>query len=244
MGKGTVNIHGREYRTVALRVDDFRKKHPIDDGWAIITTATFIDDLVRVVAQIVSPTGVTVATGIAEEKRGSTQINRTSALENCETSAIGRALAAAGYGGEEYASADEVANAIAQQRETVDAPPYQVDTRRPGTTVTTGDPPSVDLEAIVVNTLTPPPDATNQHRFETAVVELLNRGAAALAVTNEVGDPWLEMNKRLAHTLGAHGVESAAEITKRPAQMSFYRDLEDTVKQLEEAADGIAEAGL
>ena len=235
MGKGTVNIRGKEYRTVALRVDEFRKKHPIADGWGIVTTPAFDGDLVRVMAQIVAPGDVTVATGIAEEKRGSTQINRTSALENCETSAIGRALAAAGYGGEEYASADEVANAIAQQRETVQVSD-NVNYSTP--------PPSVDLEAIVVNTLTPPPDATNQHRFETAVVELLNRGAAALAVTNEVGDPWLEMNKRLAHTLGAHGVESAAEITKRPAQMKFYRDLEDTVKQLEETAEGIAEAGL
>jgi len=38
-------------------------------------------------------------------------------LENCETSAIGRALAAAGYGGEEYASANEVQNAIQQQNQ-------------------------------------------------------------------------------------------------------------------------------
>jgi len=235
MGKGTVNIHGREYKTVALRVSEFRADFPIKDGWAIVTHPHFEGDHIRVMAEIINPEGHAVAVDWAEEKRGSTQINKTSALENCITSAIGRALAAAGYGGEEYASADEVANAIAQQRETVQVSD-NVNYSTP--------PPSVDLEAIVVNTLTPPPDATNQHRFETAVVELLNRGAAALAVTNEVGDPWLEMNKRLAHTLGAHGVESAAEITKRPAQMKFYRDLEDTVKQLEETAEGIAEAGL
>jgi hypothetical protein len=58
---------------------------------------------------------ITAGTGYAEEKRGSTQINKTSALENCETSAIGRALAAAGFGGTEYASANEVQNAIHQQ---------------------------------------------------------------------------------------------------------------------------------
>jgi hypothetical protein len=56
-----------------------------------------------------------IATGLAEEKRTSSQINRTSALENCETSAIGRALAAFGLGGSEYASANEVQNAIHQQ---------------------------------------------------------------------------------------------------------------------------------
>ena len=42
-------------------------------------------------------------------------INKTSALENAETSAVGRALAFLGFAGTEIASADEVANAIKQQ---------------------------------------------------------------------------------------------------------------------------------
>ena len=53
-----------------------------------------------------------VATGHAEEYRDSSKINKTSALENAETSAIGRALASFGLGGTEFASADEVARAI------------------------------------------------------------------------------------------------------------------------------------
>ena len=57
-------------------------------------------------------------TGHAEETIGSSQINKTSALENCETSAIGRALAMMGIGVDEsIASADEVANAVFQQKE-------------------------------------------------------------------------------------------------------------------------------
>ena len=40
-----------------------------------------------------------IATGYAEEIRGSGNVNRTSHVENCETSAIGRALANAGYAG-------------------------------------------------------------------------------------------------------------------------------------------------
>ena len=40
-----------------------------------------------------------VATGYAEETRGAGNVNRTSHVENCETSAIGRALANAGYAG-------------------------------------------------------------------------------------------------------------------------------------------------
>jgi hypothetical protein len=213
-----------------LRVAEFRVDYPIKDGWGIVTDAAFDGDLVRVTAYICDPTDRIIATGIAEEKRGSSQINRTSALENCETSAIGRALAAAGYGGSEYASANEVENAIQQQR-TVEVIP--------------GDaPPSVDLEAIVVNSLSQPPSATNQARFEMAVVELVNRGAAALSVTNEISDPYAEMQTRLAHTLGAHGVESAAELTVRAKQLKFYHDLEETVTGLEATAEEVATAGL
>jgi hypothetical protein len=73
------------------------------------------DDRVVVRAEIADSAGVTVATGHAEEKRSASQINQTSALENCESSAVGRALAFAGYGGSEIASADEVQNAIYQQ---------------------------------------------------------------------------------------------------------------------------------
>ena len=56
------------------------------------------------------------ATGIAYEKEGSTFINKTSFIENCETSAVGRALGNAGIGiNTSVASYEEVANAIVQQ---------------------------------------------------------------------------------------------------------------------------------
>lgn len=113
---GIVNIHGKDYKTVAKRVDEFRKEHKTD--YAIITElVSRDDDSVVMMAKIVKDDGVVIATGYAEEKRSASQINRTSALENCETSAIGRALANFGLGGGEYASADEVANAIQQQNQ-------------------------------------------------------------------------------------------------------------------------------
>ena len=110
---GTVNLHGKTYRTVALRVQLFRRPHTIDDGWSI--TTSIIDDTadrILIRASIVNPAGVEVASGLAEEIRGSNNINRRAALENFETSARGRALAGAGFGGSEYASADEVATKI------------------------------------------------------------------------------------------------------------------------------------
>jgi hypothetical protein len=116
--QGVVSIHGREYKTVALRVNEFRQQHSIEDGWGIIDIELDAPEgYVKVQAFISHPDGTHVASGLAEEERGTTQINKTSALENCATSAIGRALAAAGYGGTEFASANEVQNAIAQQKE-------------------------------------------------------------------------------------------------------------------------------
>ncbi len=110
---GKVQINGREYLTVAYRLIEFRKDHPVEAGWAVTTERIPApDDLVVFKATVCDPEGRVVATGHAEEKRGSSWINRSSALENCETSAIGRALAAAGFIGSEFASADEVALAI------------------------------------------------------------------------------------------------------------------------------------
>ena len=57
-----------------------------------------------------------LATGTAYEKENSTFINKTSYIENCETSAIGRALGIAGFGIDtSVASAEEVKNAMANQ---------------------------------------------------------------------------------------------------------------------------------
>lgn len=113
MTDGKVQIHGKTYLTVAYRVSQFRENH-VD--WGIETEIVEAgDSLVVMKASIKNPEGKIVGTGHAEENRNSSQINRTSALENCETSAIGRALAACGFGGTEYASANEVQNAIHQQ---------------------------------------------------------------------------------------------------------------------------------
>ena len=116
---GIVKIHGKSYKTVALRVAEFRQEYTINDGWGIVTTLIHHDaDTVVMKAEIVNPAGMVVGTGHGEEKRSASQINRTSAMENAETSAIGRCLAtvSAGLQGTEFASADELANAIGQQR--------------------------------------------------------------------------------------------------------------------------------
>jgi hypothetical protein len=109
---GTVKIHGKEYKTVALRIQEFREKHP---DFTIQTELVEANDVLVVMKATISMGPQIIATGYAEEVRTASKINRTSALENAETSAVGRALAFFGLGGSEIASADEVANAITQQ---------------------------------------------------------------------------------------------------------------------------------
>ena len=107
-----VKIHGKDYKTVAERVAEFHKEHK--ENKSIITEIIqFKDGIVVVKAAI--KIGENVFTGHAYEDIGSTKINTTSALENCETSAIGRALASAGYIATEFASADELVNALSKQ---------------------------------------------------------------------------------------------------------------------------------
>lgn len=110
---GVVNIHGKEYLTVARRINDFRAKHP---DYGVHTEILSINEVTVVCrATITDASGRQVSSGIAEEHRKASKINSTSATENCETSAVGRALAFFGMAGTEIASADEVAGAIAQQ---------------------------------------------------------------------------------------------------------------------------------
>ena len=111
--EGIISIHGREYFTVARRVGDFRKTHKAKDGWAIVTELMECNDtFVLVRASVIDPESRVVAVGHAEEFRAASRINKTSAVENAETSAVGRCLAAFGMSGSgEYASANEIEKA-------------------------------------------------------------------------------------------------------------------------------------
>ena len=108
---GIVNIHGKDYQTVAKRVTDFREEHP---DWCIKTKVIGNGQYVSVKASIYDEDGQLIATGHAEEERGH-GINTTSAIENCETSAVGRALAFYRYPGTFLRSADEMSDALIQQ---------------------------------------------------------------------------------------------------------------------------------
>jgi hypothetical protein len=118
-----VKIHNKEYRTVAERIELFYSTYK--KGWVTAVTTEIIKDegsIVQVKATISAkdsvdtPKNWVFGTGMAEEDRTKGMINKTSALENAETSALGRALASIGLGGEEFASADELVQALENQQ--------------------------------------------------------------------------------------------------------------------------------
>jgi hypothetical protein len=113
----TTNIKGKAYTEVNQRIKAFRMLYP--EGFIHTDIESEKDGVVvmRATVGIYEGEGMKVlATGHAYEKENSTQINKTSYIENCETSAVGRALGMLGIGIDtSVASAEEVGNAIAQQ---------------------------------------------------------------------------------------------------------------------------------
>lgn len=109
------NIKGKDYIDVAQRINGFWEVFPegrittewlvLEQDWCVCQATAWNMDTV-------------LAQGTAYEVKGASNINRTSYVENCETSAIGRALGIAGIGStDSVASANEVQNAISQQNQ-------------------------------------------------------------------------------------------------------------------------------
>lgn len=109
-----IDVKGKNYADVANRVKAFRKLFP---NGAIITEIVSLEEGICVMkTKCFDEAGNVLATGTAYEKEGSSFINKTSYIENCETSAVGRALGFLGIGVEnDIASVQEVLNAEQQQ---------------------------------------------------------------------------------------------------------------------------------
>jgi hypothetical protein len=118
---GKMEFKGNIYTMVPLRLKTLRKHF----GTRIeLSTELLIDTeekvLMKASIYLLSETypneKYKLSDGYAEEKRGATFINQTSCIENCQTSAWGRALAGLGLMGDSsIASAEELATAIINQ---------------------------------------------------------------------------------------------------------------------------------
>jgi hypothetical protein len=104
-----------DYETVAERISRFYKDHP--DGRIVTKNITQAHD--RAISTWVVQSwvylssedqarGLPKATGLAFEIDGAGMANKTSALENAETSSIGRSLANAGYSGDKRVTREEM----------------------------------------------------------------------------------------------------------------------------------------
>ena len=111
----TIDIKGTAYVTVNARLTYFRETFP--DYQLISEILSCEDGKCLMKASIINDKGVILATGHAYEVEGVGYINKTSHVENCETSAWGRALGNFGIGIDAaVASYEEVANAIEQRK--------------------------------------------------------------------------------------------------------------------------------
>jgi len=113
-GLETVDIKGKDYVMVNSRVQYFRKNFK---EFTLQTVWLKLDEKMAICKAIVkNPEGKIYSTGTAYEISGNSFINKTSFIENCETSAIGRCLGFCDIGIDiSIASAEEVGNAIKGQ---------------------------------------------------------------------------------------------------------------------------------
>lgn len=112
--KKTGEIQSKDYAEVNQRIKAFRMCHP--NGTITTDIISIENGVVLMKASVYDEDGKVLGSGYAYEKENSTFINQTSYIENCETSAVGRALGMCGFGIDtSVASYEEVSNAMANQ---------------------------------------------------------------------------------------------------------------------------------
>lgn len=110
----TTDIKGKSYAEVNQRIKIFRMLYP--NGTISTDVVSMADGVVVMKATVSDDTGKILGTGTAYENENSSFINKTSYIENCETSAVGRALGMLGIGIDtSVTSAEELENALQQQ---------------------------------------------------------------------------------------------------------------------------------
>jgi len=148
LNEGGVRVQGgKKYTMVSTRIEAFRKILGLDFG---INSEILVNDDTRVVMKttIWDKNGFQIGCGHAEEIRAQGRVNKVSAIENCETSSIGRALASIGLSGSEFASGDEliaVANKITTLHENLEQKEKEFEVKQQ---VTDSDLKKIEIEIV------------------------------------------------------------------------------------------------
>lgn len=213
--RGIKQKGGKLYTTVADRVEALRRFGDLD--FSIETSLVNYQPGAESVTMkaIVRYNGETVATGHAEEWRKDGYVNQTSALENAETSAIGRALAALGLHGGEYASFNEIEIAETKRSDIKagNKPPAPSPTK-----------PELPAPLVVVDSPIPPPREPGPNDVEVHL-PLLNGTEASIIV-----------DKTTAGSFIIHAVETFLPACKTKKELvEFWSRNAGEIMKLEEA---------
>lgn len=197
----TIEIKGNAYVLVSERIRAFREAFP---NYGLSSEILSIGEgVVTIKATITDEQNRVIATGHAQEKEQSSYINKTSYVENCETSAFGRALGALGIGIDtSFATAEEVANAIKQQGDMkAQAKTKKVEDEKKADEMNTG----------FQNTMENVPNATQKQ-------------------TKRIEELLFEIGKPLEALLKKQNVKTLGELTEVSAA-SIIKSLENLVKK-------------
>lgn len=127
-----VNIHGKSYKTVAERLEEIGKNLK-----SVNTEVLYLEPQIMVKATITTDKGTFTGISAADPSKS---IESKTPVEVAETSAVGRALAFAGYAGTEIASADEMQKALTSPQGPATAPKNAIDEDLSATCRVHGDP--------------------------------------------------------------------------------------------------------
>lgn len=212
---GVTQRGGKKYTQVVHRMEAFRESYGLAYG---LDTMLIHDDGKRVVmkAIITGEDGAIIGSGFAEEIRGDGNVNKTSALENCETSAVGRALASIGLAGGEYASANEMdgVDRKSKAQESVEIPQNNA-------------PKSVDWEAWGREAIGQINNCTGKIGLEIWKSDNLGKLKACKSKAPDVNDKILEAYKAKDSDIKSHpqqAVTVGQEPDPEPSAPAFYPD--------------------
>lgn len=177
-----IDFKGKGYALVASRVSAFRAICP--RGRITTDILSMENGTVTMKATIFDDDDRELSNGYAQEKEGASYINKTSYIENCETSAIGRALGNLGIGSDEnISSAEELANAVLNQNE--DKKPKRQQKNK------TEDQLNEEMINSVSPDLIPDPNRTPEYRAKRIREEIARTGVdEAKLLNNTKVDRW------------------------------------------------------